>query len=51
MKDYKECEEKKVQINCNCFKKLEYLDYLPEKDFVIEVKRLAEKIKKKLGFL
>ena len=51
MKNCKECEGKKAQINYNWFKRCEYLDGLTEKEFVIEVKRLVEKIKEKLNLL
>lgn len=51
MKNCKECEGKKTQINYNCFKRFDYLDGLIEKEFVIEVKRLVEKIKEKLILL
>ena len=51
IKNCNECERKKTQINCNCFKRFEYLDRLTEEEFVIEAKRLAEKIKEKLNLL
>ena len=51
MKNCKECEGKKAQINYNCFKQFEYLDFLEEKDFINEIKSLVKKIKEKLNLL